>query len=85
MTAHPPKRLPASKPRLSHTKPLINGVVAGLIATAQVPLLMFGWHRNLPVSQHYPLPPSLISKTTLERCSFPEAPRPCEILLPAPT
>ena len=47
MTAHPPERFPASKPRLRHTKPLINGAVAGPSATAPVTLLMFGGHRNL--------------------------------------
>ena len=50
--------MPVSK----HTKPFVDGAVAGLIATVPMTLLMLAWHWKLPVSQRYPLPPSLITK-----------------------
>lgn len=44
---------------------IVEGAVAGLIATVPMTVLMFAWHRTLPVSQRHPLPPSLITRRLL--------------------
>jgi len=49
-------------PRLSTSRILPIGALAGLAATFPMTLLMFSWHKRLPVAQRYPLPPSLITQ-----------------------
>ncbi len=56
---------------------LLEGALAGLIATVPMTLFMLAAHRNLPLPQRYPLPPSLITQRTLGR-------RPTSAYLPMP-
>jgi hypothetical protein len=53
-----------------------KGAVGGLIATVPMTLLMFAWHRKLPNTQRYPLPPSLITKRMFGRTPIPGKPAP---------
>src|SRR5690242_5657526 len=55
-------------------KPLLAGAMAGLIATAPMTLIMLAWHRRLPVSQRYSLPPSLITNRILGKPPIPTRP-----------
>ena len=45
----------------------LPGVAAGLVATVPMTLLMEWWHRRLPRSQQYPLPPSEIVDELADR------------------
>jgi hypothetical protein len=74
------ERQPAPKERkkngsAAETNPYINGAIAGLIATGPMTLSMLACHKRLPVSQRYPLPPSLIT----QRAVWSRAP-----VIPAP-
>jgi len=51
-------------PRLTR-RTLTRGALAGLAATLPMTLLMFAWHKRLPVAQRYPLPPSLITQRAI--------------------
>ncbi|MGE5510580.1 MAG: DUF6789 family protein [Bacteroidota bacterium] len=57
---------------------LLKGAAAGLVATAPMTLLMVAWHRRLPFTQRYPLPPSLIAKRLAYGTQIPDGlmPRP---------
>jgi len=59
-----------------YTRALADGALAGLIATVPMTLFMLGWHRNLPVSQRYPLPPSLITTRAFGSIPIPGRPAP---------
>jgi hypothetical protein len=63
-------------PGPSHTEPFVDGAIAGLIATVPMTALMLAWHGNLPVSQRYPLPPSLITKRAFGGIPIPGSPAP---------
>ena len=75
-------RKPAAKARrkqmarLSSAMQVGKGAVGGLIATVPMTLLMFAWHRKLPNTQRYPLPPSLITKRMFGRTPIPGKPAP---------
>ena len=58
------------------TKLLTHGAIAGLIATVPMTLFMLACHKNLPASQRYPLPPSLITKRAFGRVPIPGRPAP---------
>ena len=47
------------------------GAVAGLVATVPMTLAMLAWHRRLPVSQRYSLPPRLITDRIAARAPLP--------------
>jgi uncharacterized membrane protein YagU involved in acid resistance len=60
--------------RISPTR-LIEGGIAGLVATAPMTLLMEAGHRLLPPSQQYPLPPRQIVERLAEEADAPLPPR----------
>src|SRR4051812_506015 len=57
---------------------LLAGALAGVVATVPMTLVMTKWHRRLPLLQHYPLPPRIITDRLLARAPLPSAlvPRP---------
>ena len=60
---------------------IVRGAAAGLIATVPMTLFMLACHRRLPVSQRYPLPPSLITQRAFRGFAVP-APAPMPYTLP---
>ena len=57
-------------------KRLVDGALAGLIATVPMTLFMLASHRNLPFWQRYPLPPSLITQRAFGDIALPGHPAP---------
>ena len=55
---------------------LLDGAAAGLIATVPMTLFMLACHTNLPTTQRYPLPPSLITKRMFGGIAVPGRPAP---------
>jgi uncharacterized membrane protein YagU involved in acid resistance len=58
----------------ANTKTYIDGAIAGLIATVPMTLFMLACHKRLPVSQRYPLPPSLITQRAVWSLAAPVIP-----------
>jgi hypothetical protein len=59
-----------------HSRKVLEGAAAGLIATVPMTLLMLAWHRNLVATQRYPLPPSLITQRVFVGFAVPGRPAP---------
>ena len=57
--------------RGADTNLLVRGALAGLIATVPMTLFMLACHKRLPVSQRYPLPPSLITQRAFGHYAVP--------------
>jgi uncharacterized membrane protein YagU involved in acid resistance len=49
---------------------LAQGAMAGLIATVPMTVVMLAWHRHLPATQRYHLPPRIITDRATARSSF---------------
>jgi hypothetical protein len=66
MTSH------ARPPSERIVRALLRGAAAGVIATVPMSLVMYAWHRQLPASQRYPLPPRLITDRIVGRAPLPD-------------
>ncbi|MES2465258.1 MAG: hypothetical protein V4671_32230, partial [Armatimonadota bacterium] len=52
---------------------IVKGLIAGVAATVPMTLLMVVWHRRLPRTEQYPLPPHEITMNAAEDAHMEEA------------
>jgi len=63
-----------------NTNPLLQGALAGIIATVPMTIFMFGTQSLLPKGQQYELPPEIITKELAERTNVKQHMNKAQIL-----